>query len=310
MINCVNCDFISCQEMKHYKSLIELHRDNGFTPPEHPLFSIYQCKNACSLGDREFTTDYYMIGFKKLISGVILYGRTKYDHESGSMMFIKPRQVIGMNNLHLEDDAFLIFIHEDFLNGHLLHTDIKKYHYFDYETNEALHLSPREEKIMWELYHKIENEYNDNPDEFSREIILSNIDTMLKYAQRFYKRQFINRAEISGKTVTKFNEEIDRYVESGLLSTKGLPSVNYMAERLNISPGYLTDVLKQESGKTALEHIHIYLISEAKNRLKGEELSVSEIAYALGFENLSYFSRLFKKVAGISPNTFKKQSLN
>ena len=163
---------------------------------------------------------------------------------------------------------------------------------------------------MWELYHKIENEYNDNPDEFSREIILSNIDTMLKYAQRFYKRQFINRAEISGKTVTKFNEEIDRYAESGFLSTKGLPSVNYMAERLNISPGYLTDILKQESGKTALEHIHIYLISEAKNRLKGEALSVSEIAYALGFENLSYFSRLFKKVAGISPNTFKKQMAN
>jgi AraC family transcriptional activator of pobA len=133
---------------------------------------------------------------------------------------------------------------------------------------------------------------------------------MLKYSQRFYKRQFINRAEISGKTVTKFNEEIDRYVASGLLETKGLPSVQDMAERLNISAGYLTDVLKQESGKTALEHIHIYLISEAKNKLKGEDKSVSEIAYGLGFENLSYFSRLFKKEVGISPNLFKKQLLN
>jgi AraC family transcriptional activator of pobA len=131
---------------------------------------------------------------------------------------------------------------------------------------------------------------------------------MLKYAQRFYKRQFINRAEISGKTVTRFNQEISKYVSAGLLGIKGLPSVHDMADRLNISPGYLTDVLKQESGKTALEHIHIYLISEAKNRLLGEDLS--EIAYELGFENLSYFSRLFKKETGISPNTFKKQMLN
>ena len=146
------------------------------------------------------------------------------------MMFFKPRQVIEMRDLELEEDAFLIFIHEDFLNGHLLHHEIKKYHYFDYETNEALHLSPREETITWELYHKIENEYASNQDEYSRDIILANIDTMLKYAQRFYKRQFINRADISAKTVTKFNEELDRYMTNGLLDTKGLPSVNYMAE--------------------------------------------------------------------------------
>jgi AraC family transcriptional activator of pobA len=296
--------------MKHHKNLIELHRANGFPLPENPLFSIYKCNKVCSLGDREFTSDFYMIGFKKLKSGVILYGRTKYDHESGSMMFFKPRQVIEMKNLEFEEDGFLMFIHEDFLNGHLLHNEIKKYHYFDYETNEALHLSPKEEQIIWELYHKIENEYNNNQDEYSREIIIANVDTMLKYAQRFYKRQFINRSEISGRIVTKFNEAINTYVRSGLLGTKGLPSVNYLAERLNISPGYLTDILKQESGKTALEHIHIYLISEAKNQLKGEPQSVSEIAYALGFENLSYFSRLFKKEVGISPNLFKKQTLN
>jgi AraC family transcriptional activator of pobA len=296
--------------MKHYKSLIELHKDNGFPPPEHPLFSIYQCNHACSIGDREFTSDFYMIGFKKIISGVILYGRTKYDHQCGSMMFFKPRQIIEMKNLEMDEDGFLMFIHEDFLNGHTLHNDIKKYHYFDYETNEALHLSPSEEITTWDLYRKIETEYQNNQDEYSRELILANVDTMLKYSQRFYKRQFINRAEISGKTVTKFNEEIDRYVASGLLETKGLPSVQDMAERLNISAGYLTDVLKQESGKTALEHIHIYLISEAKNKLKGEDKSVSEIAYGLGFENLSYFSRLFKKEVGISPNLFKKQILN
>lgn len=296
--------------MKHYKSLVELHKENAFPPPENPLFSVYHCDHTCTMGDREFTSDFYMIGFKKIIEGHILYGRTKYDHESGSMMFFKPHQLIEMKNLEFEEDGFLIFIHEDFLNGHNLHDHIKKYHYFDYETNEALHLSPSEETTVWELFHKIETEYRNNQDEYSRELILANVDTLLKYSQRFYKRQFLNRTEISGKTVTRFNEEINKYVSGGLLGTRGLPSVHYMAERLNISAGYLSDILKQESGKTALEHIHIYLISEAKNRLIGEDRSVSEIAYALGFENLSYFSRLFKKEVGISPNVFKKQLLN
>ncbi|CAG5002599.1 HTH-type transcriptional activator RhaS [Dyadobacter sp. CECT 9275] len=297
-------------DMKHYKNLSELHRDNGFTLNENPLFSIYQCNGACTLGDREFTSDFYMIGFKKLKSGVILYGRTRYDHDCGSMMFVRPRQIIQMKNLDLEEDGFLIFVHEDFLNGHILHNDIKKYHYFDYETNEALHLSPKEEVTIWELYRKIEMEYSNNQDEYSREIILANLDTLLKYAQRFYKRQFMNRSEISGRTATRFAEEMDRYVTAGFLTSKGLPSVHYLAEKLHISPGYLTDVLKQETGKTALEHIHIYLISEAKNRLKSEATSVSEIAYALGFENLSYFTRLFKKEVGTTPVFFKKQLLN
>lgn len=298
------------RKMKHYSNLIELHHDNGLPPPEHPLFSTYKCDHVCTMGNREFTSDFYMIGLKKITSGYIMYGRTKYDHEAGYMLFFKPNQVIEMKDLHLDEDGFLMFVHQDFLNGHPLHDAIRKYHYFDYEVNEALHLSPKEEQITWELYHKIASEYNNNQDEYSRDLILSNLDTMLKYSQRFYKRQFINRAEISSRLVTKFNEEIDRYVASGLLETKGLPSVNYLANTLNISPGYLTDLLKQESGKTALEHIHIYLISEAKNRLKGEDRSVSEIAYALGFENLSYFSRLFKKEVGISPNIFKKQLLN
>ena len=296
--------------MKHYQNLTDLHRENGFTPNENPLFGIVQCNGLCSLADREFTSDFYMIGFKKLKSGVILYGRTKYDHDCGSMMFTKPRQIIEMKNLHLDEDGFLIFIHEDFLNGHSLHNEIKKYHYFDYETNEALHVSPKEETTIWDLYHKIETEYNNNQDEYSREIILANVDTMLKYAQRFYKRQFINRTEISGRTVSKFTDEMEKYVSNGLLTSKGLPSVHYMAEKLNISAGYLTDVLKQESGKTALEHIHIYLISEAKNKLKSEDKTVSEIAYALGFDNLSYFTRLFKKEVGVTPILFKKQSLN
>lgn len=287
-----------------------MHRFNGFPMPETPLLSMYRCTQTCGLGDREFTSDFYMIGFKKLKAGQIMYGRTKYDHDNGSMMFIKPRQVIQFNSVEYDEDAFIIFIHEDFFNGHFLHTELNKYAFFDYEANEALHLSPSEEQIMWDLYSKIEAEYHNNTDEYSRDIMLTHIDSLLKYSQRFYKRQFINRTELSGKTVSKFNDVLIAYFKNGLLPAQGLPSVNALASQLNLSPRYLSDVLKQETGKTAIELIHIYLVNEAKNRLKGDYQSVSEIAYELGFENLPYFSRLFKKETGISPNQFKKQLAN
>jgi AraC family transcriptional regulator, transcriptional activator of pobA len=297
--------------MRHFKNLADLHRFNNFPPPENPLISLYRCNHTCTaMGDREFTTDFYMIGFKKLKSGVIMYGRTRYDHDNGSMSFIKPRQVVEFKNLELDEDGFLLFIHEDFLNGHFLHSEIKKYAFFDYETNEALHLSPREELIVWDLFNKIDTEYNNNPDEYSRDIMLTHIDSMLKYSQRFYKRQFINRMELSGKTVSKFNDALSVYFLNSNIAAKGLPTVNYLAQQLNLSPRYLSDLLKQETGKTAIELIHIYLVSEAKNLLKVADQSVSEIAYTLGFENLPYFSRLFKKEVGLSPNQFKKQVLN
>lgn len=297
--------------MEHFKNLSELHRANGLAVPENPLLSLIRCDGSCSIGEeREFTTDCYMIGFKKLKSGTFLYGRTNYDHDNGSMSFIKPRQVIQMKNLEFEEDGFIIYIHEDFLNGHSLHSEIKKYNYFDYEVNEALHLSPREELIINELYDKIHAEYHNNQDEYSREIIISHLDSILKYAQRFYKRQFINRIEITGKTVSKFNEALSVHFDSSLTELKGLPSVQAIADRLHISARYMSDLLKQETGKTAIELIHIFLISEAKNLLQAAEQPVAQIAYGLGFENVSYFSRLFKQEVGISPNQFKKQHLN
>lgn len=296
--------------MKHYKSLTDLHRENGFPPPENPLFSLFRCNQTCSIGDREFTTDFYMIGFKKIKAGLFTYGRTRYDHDNGSMSFVKPRQIVELKDLQFEEDGFLIYIHEDFLNGHFLHSEINKYGFFDYETNEALHLSPREEEIIWDLYNRIDAEYRNNPDEYSRDIILTHIDSILKYSQRFYKRQFINRIELSGKTVSKFNDALAVYFANGYLQTKGLPTVTFMADSLNVSSRYLSDMLKQETGKTAIELIHISLVSEAKNMLKVADRSISEIAYNLGFENLPYFSRLFKKETGFSPNQFKKQLVN
>jgi len=292
--------------MEHFKTISELAQAEGFPPPENPLFSlnlISESNNA--LKNMEITCDFYIICLKKLKFGVILYGKTKYDHDMGSMFFMKPRQILTVQDVQLKEKGFAIHVHENFLMGHPLFMEIKKYGYFDYETSEALHVSPREEKIMWSLFHKMETEYHNNPDEFSKSIILSHLDSILKYAQRFYKRQFIDRKPLSGITVTKFNECLNVYFEKGEAGEKGLPAVNALASQLHLSPKYLSDLLKQETGKTALELIHLYVISEAKNLLVVGDQSISEIAYRLGFENPPYFSRLFKKEVGMTPKEFK-----
>ncbi|MEZ0452828.1 helix-turn-helix transcriptional regulator [Sphingobacterium thalpophilum] len=296
--------------MKHYKTLTELHTGNGWDAPEHPLFSMIGCQSACPLGNREFTTDCYIIAFKKIKSGMFMYGRTKYDHDNGCLFFAKPRQIIEMKDLEFEEKGYMLMIHEDYLNGHELFKSINNYTFFDYDVTEALQLSPKEEQTILDLHSKIQGEYFNNPDEYSREIILSHISSILKYAQRFYKRQFIDREQVNGKTASRFNDILKKYIDEGGLQKSGLPSVTYIAEQLFISPRYLSDVLKQETGKTALELIHIFLISEAKNLLRLGEKGVAEIAYDLGFENASYFTKLFKKQTGLRPLEFRKSQLN
>jgi AraC-like DNA-binding protein len=297
--------------MIHFKTISELDKVEGYPPPEHALISMNQISTTSNcLMNNEIMCDFYIICLKKLKSGVILYGKTKYDHDLGSMFFMKPRQILTVHDVKLKEKGFYIHVHEDFLMGHPLFTEIKKYNYFDYEISEALHLSPREEAVMWSLYYKMETEYHNNPDEFSKSIILSHLDSILKYAQRFYKRQFIDRKPLSGITVTKFNQSLNLYFEKGEAIEKGMPSVNFMASQLNLSSKYLSDLLKQETGKTALELIHLYMISEAKNMLVGGDRNISEIAYQLGFDNPPYFSRLFKKEVGMSPKEFKHQIQN
>jgi AraC-like DNA-binding protein len=296
--------------MKHYKTIAELHAGNFWEAPQHPLFSMVGCLSECTLGNQEFTTDSYIIAFKKIKSGIFMYGRMPYDHDNGCMFFTKPRQVIEMRDLEVEENGFMLMIDPDYLNGHELFKTIDQYGFFDYEVTEAIHLSPKEEQIIRELHEKIYNEYFNNPDEYSREIILSHVSSILKYSQRFYKRQFIDRAQVTGKTTSKFNDVLKKYITEGFLEKKGLPNVSYIADKLAISPRYLSDLLKQESGKTAIELIHIFLISEAKNLLKIGEKGVAEIAYELGFENASYFTRLFKKQTGMKPMEFRKSDLN
>jgi AraC-like DNA-binding protein len=297
--------------MKHFKTISEFDEAEGFPLPEHPLISLNLLTSASTLGkNMEFACNFYIICFKKVKSGELLYGKTKYDHNTGLMFFTKPNQMLTARGLQYEEKGFVIHLHEDFLMGHPLFTEIKKYNFFDYENHEALHLLPREKEIMWSLYNKMESEYKNNPDEFSKSIILSHLDSMLKYAQRFFKRQFIDRKPLSGLTVTKFNDCLDEYFKKEETEEKGLPTVIYMASQLHLSPKYLSDLLKQETGKTALELIHLYVISEAKNMLVAGGLSISEIAYQLGFENPPYFSRLFKKVVGVSPKEYTNQRLN
>ncbi|AWK04760.1 helix-turn-helix domain-containing protein [Flavobacterium crocinum] len=292
------------EKISHYKSISELHEKSGFEKPQHPLISMMTCKELMtySVGEDRFTGDFYMIALKKIKSGHVLYGKTQYDHSSGSMVFMKPRQTIEVSNVQFAEKGFVMFFHEEYLMGHALHELIKKYGYFEYEINEALHTSPTEDKILWELYYKIRSEYDTSQDEFSREIILSHLDSILKYSDRFYKRQFIDRSiNVSGNTVNKFQKILSSYFDKGLHQSVGLPSVNYLANELLLSTRYLSDVLKQETGKTALDHIHIYLIKEAKNLLVGSDKNVAQIAYELGFESPSYFTRLFKKQTGFTP---------
>jgi AraC-like DNA-binding protein len=297
--------------MIHFNNISEFDQAEGFPMPEHPLISLNLLTSVSTLEkNMEFACNFYIICFKKVKSGELFYGKTRYDHNTGLMFFTKPNQMLTAQGLQLEEKGFVIHLHEDFLMGHPLFTEIKKYNYFDYENHEALHLLPREKEIMWSLYHKMETEYKNNPDEFSKSIILSHLDSLLKYAQRFYKRQFIDRKPLSGTTVTKFNECLNEYFEKREAEEKGLPTVNYISSRLHLSSKYLSDLLKQETGKTALELIHLFVISEAKNMLVEGERSISEIAYQLGFENPPYFSRLFKKEVGISPKEYKNQLLN
>ena len=178
----------------HFKKISDLFEYMDAPAPENPLLGLV--KFDCSievLKNKELSHDFYVICLKKIESGEFWYGKTKYDSDKGFMYFFKPRQKLTVHDVVIKEVGFTIYIHEDFLMGHPLFSEIKKYGFFDYEINEALHLTPRDKEIMWSLCNKIETEYHNNPDEFSKSIILSHLDSMLKYAQRFYKRQFIDR---------------------------------------------------------------------------------------------------------------------
>lgn len=299
--------------MKHFKNLSTYFEYMQLPRPEHPMLSVLLAMGDTLLpcpieSSPPITTDCYSISLKKIIKGDINYGRTKYDFTNGALIFIAPRQVLQWDSkVVFEQRGFSINFHEDFIKGTDLAAQIKKYGFFSYTANEALHLSPSEEKQLESIVENIELEYNNNQDSFSKDIIISQLSTLLKYANRYYERQFINRKELSHDLLEQFNLQLKKYSEEGLLEINGIPSIEQIANKMEVSQRYLSDTLKKETGKTTTEHLQLYLIDEAKNILLKPNKSISEVAYELGFEYPQYFSRLFKKKEGVSPTEYREK---
>ncbi len=297
--------------MRHFKTLSAYLDYLQLPRPEHPMFSVLFATGQDNLpcprkSSPPITNDCYSISLKKIVKGDLNYGRTQYDFTNGVLIFIAPRQVLQWDSsVVFEQSGFSINFHEDFLKGTELAQQIKKYGFFSYAVHEALHLSPKEENQLESIVENIVFEYNNNQDEFSRDIILSQLATLLKYAKRFYERQFLNRKELSFSLLEKFRGQLQTYFESGKLQAEGIPSIEQIASSLSVSQRYLSDTLKKETGKTSTEHLQIYLIDEAKIILLNPNKSISEVAYQLGFEHPPYFSRLFKKKQGMSPSQYR-----
>lgn len=297
--------------MQHFKTLSAYFDYLGLPKPEHPMLSVLFAKGdqvlPCPRENSEpITNDCYTISLKKVVNGDINYGRTKYDFSNGALIFVAPRQVLQWDSsVVFEQAGFSINFHEDFINGTELLGQIKKYGFFSYSVNEALHLSPREELQLESIVENIEQEYLNNQDRFSKDIIISQLSTLFRYANRYYERQFIDRQQWSNDLLDKFNDRLEAFCLSGTLQEKGIPSIQQIAQELSVSQRYLSDTLKKETGKTTTEHLQIYLINEAKNRLLNSNKGVSEIAYELGFEYPQYFSRIFKKREGLSPKQYR-----
>lgn len=299
--------------MLHFKTLPEYLDYLELPRPEHPMLSVFSATGDGLMpcpreSSPPITNDCYSISLKKIVKGDVNYGRTKYDFTNGALIFIAPRQVLQWDESVIYDQkGFSINFHEDFLKGTELAHQIRKYGFFSYSANEALHLSPKEEKQIESIVENIYIEYQNNQDEFSKDIIISQLSTLLKYANRFYERQFINRKELSNDLQEQFNRFLRDYFDSGKLEEHGIPGIEHIADQLSVSQRYLSDTLKKETGKTSTEHLQLYLIDEAKNILLNPHKTISEVAYELGFEYPPYFSRLFKKKEGISPTAYREK---
>ena len=256
--------------------------------------------------------DFYCIALKRDINFKQKYGQQEYDFDEGVMSFISPGQVFGIEmdeNPGMKPSGWMLLIHPDFLWNTSLAKTIKKYEYFDYSANEALHLSEKEEATITGIVKSIEHEYHSNIDKFSQDIIVSQLGVLLNYSERFYQRQFITRKISNYKILDALEHILNQYFDQEDLITKGLPTVQYISEKLNVSPNYLRGLLKSLTGLNTQQHIHEKLIEKAKEKLSTTDLSVSEIAYELGFEHSQSFSKFFKTKTNLSPLAFR-QSFN
>jgi len=290
-------------------SISESHKAFGLPAPQHPLVSLIHF-NENNPFNTEMAPIYDVVNFYKITfitknSGRLKYGQDYYDFDEGSMLFLAPNQLVGSTDYNSKTYCYILLIHPDFLLGHPLAKKIRQYGYFSYSSNEALHLSEKERDVILSIYEIMEQELNNRVDEFSQEVIIAQIELMLSYVNRFYKRQFITRKAVNNDLLQKIETILNEYLNQQSLKL-GLPTVKYIADQLNISPGYLSDMLRSLIGKSALQYIHEKLIDKAKERLTITKLSVREIAYELGFEHSQSFSKLFKTKTNQSPMEFRK----
>lgn len=295
-----------------FESLSDLHRVLGLPKPLHPLISLVENKdNEVDLSKLpgSFIHDFYKISYKKNLTGKIKYGQSYYDFDEGGLLFKAPNQVSAKGEISQDHTGFTLLFHADFLAGHPLARKIKQYGFFSYSVHEALHLSDKEKAIIISIFKNIEEELTNRIDDYSQDVIISQIETLLNYSNRFYRRQFTTRKSANNNLLEKLEEILDDYFRNEKPLTQGIPTVQYLAEKLNISPSYLSDLLRSVTGQNAQQHIHNKLIDKAKERISTTSLTISEIAYELGFGHPSSFNKLFKSKTNLSPLAFR-QSFN
>lgn len=298
------------------KTISEFHRLNFLPPPQHPLISVvdYAKIAAAKKGNpvQPMVADYYSVSVKRGLSGKMRYGQQEYDFDEGVMYFLAPGQVLQpapSTNEGVQPSGWILLIHPDFLWNTPLAKSIRHYEYFGYAVNEALFLSEKEETTLNHVIQNIQQEYDGNIDKFSQSIIISQIETLLNYADRFYQRQFITRKIANHQILDRLEKLLADYFDSQDIVEKGLPTVQFISAGLHVSPGYLRSLLKILTGRSTQQHIHDKLIDKAKEKLSTTNLSVGEIAYELGFEHPQSFSKLFKTKTNSSPLEFR-QSFN
>lgn len=293
-------------------SITQAHKLLDLPKPLHPLISLID-SSAITIDLRNMPNPhvlhFYKISYRANLSGRVRYGQGYYDFDEGGLLFAAPNQVIGSDDDNGDNSGYTLLIHPDFLLGYPLTKKIKQYGFFSYTANEALHLSDKEKETIITIFKIIEEELNSRIDDFSQDVIVSQIELMLNYANRFYKRQFITRKAVSNDLLQRLEHITDDYFNSETSLRQGLPTVQYLAEQLHLSPSYLSDMLRSLTGQNAQQHIHHTLIEKAKEKLSTTVLSVSEIAYELGFEHPQSFSKLFKTKTKLSPLEFR-QSFN
>jgi AraC-like DNA-binding protein len=295
-------------EIYHIKSITEAHQLLGFESPKHPLIWIFRHTKQMNtdFNDMKLSSNLFYIALKHKISGGFKYGRNTYDFQEGTLIFVAPNQILTPEEtLVLDFEGWSILFHPDLIRNSELGNAIKNYSFFNYDVMEALHLSNTEKQGLTDCVYKIENEINQNMDKHSQELIIHNLESILKYSSRFYDRQFYTRANLTKDYLSKFEAFIKAYFDNNNQLEKGIPTVKQCGIEMNMSGHYLSDLLKNETGKSLIEHLHLQLIDRAKNSLLSTNDSVSQIAYSLGFGYPQYFSKLFKSKTGMSPSKYR-----